>query len=167
MAAALFRDHLTKADEGRSISEVASAGTDVDSVGGPATPEAISEMADRGVDLSDHQARPVDGALLAKAGLVVVMTRRQEAAVGTLEATVRPRTFLFGEVARLAGIVGPRQDRTLGEWVESLAAARGGHFTAGRIVDEVLDPWGGTADDYRLCADRLDGFCSALARLLI
>ena len=167
MAAALYRDQLAKVDEGRPILEVVSAGTDVNSVGGPATPEAVQALAERGIDLSDHQARPVDNTLLTEADLVVVMTRRQEAAVGTLEATVRPRTFLFGEAARLAGTVGPRQDRTFREWVESLASARGGHFTGGRIVDEVLDPWGGTADDYRLCADRLDGFCSALARLLI
>ncbi|HCV33776.1 MAG TPA: hypothetical protein DGF10_03845, partial [Acidimicrobiaceae bacterium] len=55
MAAALYRDQLAKVDEGRPILEVVSAGTDVNSVGGPATPEAVQALAERGIDLSDHQ----------------------------------------------------------------------------------------------------------------
>ena len=54
----------------------------------------------------------------------------------------------------------------MADWVRALDGARGGHFTAGRVADEVADPWGGPDVAYQRCADRLDGICTALARLM-
>ena len=54
----------------------------------------------------------------------------------------------------------------MADWVRALDGARGGHFTAGRVADEVTDPWGGPDEAYHRCADRLDGICTALARLM-
>jgi len=166
MAEALLRERLAEVAGDGPVPEVSSAGVDVASPGGPASEGAVEETAGRGTDLSGHRTRPLDADLLAGATLVVAMTRRHEAAIGALEPTARSRTFLAGEVVRLGGTVGPRGDRSVAEWVRSLDAARAGHFTAGRVADEVADPWGGSSDDYRRCADRLEGVCTALARLL-
>ena len=166
MAQALLRERLAEGSPAGPVAEVASAGIEVASIGSPASGAAVEALAGRGVDLADHRTRGLDAGLLADAALVVAMTRRHEAAVGVLEATARSRTFLAGEVVRLAGIVGPRGDGPVDGGVGALDAARAGHFTAGRVADEVVDPWGGTVDDYRRCADRLDGVCSALARFL-
>ena len=164
MAEALLRTRLDEV-AGRPTT-VTSAGTDVRTPGGAATTMAIEVLAEQGIDLADHLTRPLDAGLLADADLVVAMTRRHEAVVGAVDPVARTRTFLVGEVVRLAATVGSRGDRPIAEWVRALDSSRGGHFTSGRVADEVADPWGGTAGDYRRCADRLDGVCAALARFL-
>jgi protein-tyrosine-phosphatase len=95
------------------------------------------------------------------------MTRRHEAAVTAMVPTARSRTFLAGEVARLGAGVGPVGDGGVVAWVGAMDAARGGHFTTGRVADEVPDPYGESLESYRRCADRLDGICTTLARLLV
>ena len=163
MAEALLRTRM--AESGVDGPEVRSVGTAA--VGGPATSAAVEVLADRGIDLSGHVSRPLTGELLASADLVVAMTRRHEAEIGSVDPDARSRTFLAGEVARLGGQVGPRGARLLTDWVRALDGARGGHFTTGRVADEVADPYGEPVEVYRSCADRLDGLCSALARLLV
>jgi protein-tyrosine-phosphatase len=39
-------------------------------------------------------------------------------------------------------------------------------MTTGRVSDEVPDPWGENREAYVQTASRLEGLCSALARLL-
>ena len=109
---------------------------------------------------------PLSVETVDKADLLVAMTRRNESAVDLLQSVARSRTFLAGEVVRLGGQVGPRGDRSMAAWVRALDGARGGHFTAGRVADEVTDPWGGPDEAYHRCADQLDGICTALARLM-
>ncbi len=168
MAEALLRTRL--AERAGENPAVASAGTAVRDHGGTpvgATPEAVEVLAERGIDLTGHAGTPLTGELLASADLVVAMTCRHEAAVGALDAVARSRTFLAGEVVRLGGQVGPRGDRTVGDWIRALGGARGGHFTTGRVADEVADPWGEPVEEYQRCADRLDGICTGLAHLLM
>ena len=87
--------------------------------------------------------------------------------MAALDQAARSRTFLAGEVARLGGQAGARDaGDSVRAWAEALHAARGGHMTTGRLADEVADPYGGPEDGYNRIADRLEGICSALARLL-
>ena len=166
MAEAVLRTRLD--ERGGVVPSVASAGTEVR--GGAdevrANSSAIEVLAERGIDLGGHVSTSLTLDLVAGADLVVAMTRPHEAAVAAIDPTARARTFLAGEVVRLGGQVGPRGDRPLDEWIRALDGARGGHFTAGRVVDEVADPWGEPLEAYRRCADRLDGICTGLARLL-
>ena len=170
MAEAVLRARLDErgGDVSALFLEVASAGTDVHwgADGVEATPLAVEVLARRGIDLSEHASRSLTFELVTGANLVVAMTRLHQAAVSALDPAARARTFLAGEVVRLGGQVGPREDRPLDEWIQALDGARGGHFTAGRVADEVPDPWGEPIDEYRRCADRLDGIATALARLL-
>ena len=162
MAEALLRHGLD--GRGPDVDVVASAGTD--STGGPATDKAVEVLADRGVDLAGHRSSQLTAASMADADLIVAMTRRHEAAVTALDQAARSRTFLAGEVARLGGWVGPVGTDGMAAWVRALDGARGGHFTTGRVADEVPDPYGEPLESYRRCADRLDGICATLARLL-
>ena len=165
MAEGLLRARL--GERSGDVPVVMSAGTEIrDRADRGATPDAVEVLADRGIDLESHTSTPLSVETVAGADLVVAMTRRHESAVGLLEPVARSRTFLAVEVVRLGGQVGPRGDRSMAEWVRALDGARGGHFTAGRLADEVADPWGGSDEVYRRCADQLDGICSALARLL-
>ena len=163
MAEGLLREILGAAG---SELEVASAGT-YGANAEPASGHAIRVLADRGVDIGAHRSRPLTSDLVDGADLVVAMARSHEAAVAALDQTARSRTFLAGEVARLGGQAGARDaGDSVRAWAEELHAARGGPMTAGRLADEVADPYGGSEDGYRRTADRLEGICSALARLL-
>jgi protein-tyrosine-phosphatase len=77
MAAALFRARAAR--EGYAV-RVESAGTwGVE--GAPASPLAQEVMAERGVTLDDHIARTVNGEMLERADLVIVMTRSHRDAI--------------------------------------------------------------------------------------
>lgn len=81
MAMALLQDKLNK-DEARRDWVVESAGT-WGSQGRSASDHAVAEMAERGLDLSCHQARPVTREIVVEANLVLVMTQNHAEAVKT------------------------------------------------------------------------------------
>jgi protein-tyrosine phosphatase len=163
MGEALLRHHLSAA--GVDL-EVASAGTHASGTS-PATGHGIDVMAERGIDLTGHRSTRLDTDALVDADLVLAMTREHETAVGLLDPSARGRTFLLGEAVRLGGQVDPPAvDEGLRSWADRLHGARGGHMTTGRVSDEVPDPWGENREAYVQTASRLEGLCSALARLL-
>ena len=163
MAEGLLREILEAAGSELEVASAGTYGADAE----PASGHAIRVLADRGIDIGAHRSRRLTCDLVDEADLVVAMTRSHEVAVATLDQTARSRTFLAGEVVRLGGQAGARGVGDLvPAWAEALHAARGGHMTTGRLADEVADPYGGSEDGYRRTADRLDGICSALARLL-
>ena len=82
MAMALLQDKLSR-DEVRRDWVVESAGTMSATVGRPASTHAVAEMADREIDLSCHQARPVTHEIMAQADLVLTMTRNHAEALRT------------------------------------------------------------------------------------
>jgi protein-tyrosine phosphatase len=66
-------------------------------VGDGADPGAISAMAQLKMDISSHQARQVDAAMLAEAHLVFVMSLAQKSALEKKYPWVRGRVFRLGE----------------------------------------------------------------------
>ena len=163
MAEALLRHGLRERSPDACV--VASVGTE--GGGSPATYQAVEVLAARGIDLAEHCSRQLTTESVADAHLIVAMTRRHEAAVTAMVPAARSRTFLAGEVARLGAGVGPVGEGGVVAWVRAMDGARGGHFTTGRVADEVPDPYGEPLESYRRCADRLDGICATLARLLV
>ena len=163
MAEALLGHSLRQL--GPDLSVVASAGTEGGS--SPATDKAVDVLAARGIDLGGHRSRALTAELVVDAELIVAMTRRHEAAVTAMVPEARSRTFLAGEVARIGSGVGPVGEGGTAAWVRAMDGARGGHFTTGRVADEVSDPYGESLESYRRCADRLDGICATMARLLV
>jgi len=163
MSEATLRHFLGAGD---GIPVVASVGT---SVAGevPATKHAVSVLAKRGIGLSEHRSRHLERDDLVSADLIIVMTRQHELAVGLLDPEARSRTFLLGELVRLAGQVGQRlSGQSLREWVWKINNARGGYMITGRLADEIADPYGETVEVYERLAVRLDGYCGILARLV-
>ncbi len=71
MAAALARALLAERDDDvtRAVSAGVAAGA-----GMPATPEAVEEMARRGLDLSAHRSRPLTAEMIERADAVFAMT---------------------------------------------------------------------------------------------
>lgn len=121
MAAGLLRHRL--ASEGLAETyEVASTGVwAVEDH--PASANAISVMAERGVDLSGHIARTIRATDVAEADLILAMSREHEQMI----RNTWPQ--YSWKVHRLSEMVGKRKD--------------------------VRDPYGGSVEEYRACADAL------------
>jgi protein-tyrosine phosphatase len=165
MAAALLAGHLR--DRGVRGAHVHSAGTLP--WRGAATDEAVAAMHERGVDVSHHRSRELSPALVARADLVLGMTRDHVGRVVAIDERAHDRTFLLGELVRLAAHVGPWDgggECSLREWVASVAQHRPHRRIPGRASDEIADPAGHPVDVYRRTADRLDRVTSAVADLL-
>jgi protein-tyrosine-phosphatase len=102
MAEGLLRQQLVQ--EGLDLRyDVASAGTwGVN--GRPASENAITVMAERGVDISAHRARTITGGDVAEADLILVMSREH---LHILESTWPQYRW---KIYRLSEMVGKRKD---------------------------------------------------------
>ncbi len=100
MAEALFREI---AGAGESGFQVISAGTSAGR-GVPAAEEAVQVLKEKGIDLSEHQSRPITEELLKEADLILTMTRSHKESLLQLEPGVGDKVFTLKEYARyLAG----------------------------------------------------------------
>jgi len=80
MAEAILKDLLKKAGGGLESVIVLSAGVAA-SDGAMASSQAIDVMEERGLDLSNHQSRPLIDAIVDRADLLLTMTRGHRAAI--------------------------------------------------------------------------------------
>jgi protein-tyrosine-phosphatase len=96
MAMALLQNRLAR-DEARRDWIVESAGT-WGSAGRPASGHAVAEMAERELDLSCHQARPVTGKMVVDADLVLVMTTNHAEALKTAFPNQAHKVYLLSEM---------------------------------------------------------------------
>lgn len=165
MAAALLARQL--GERGVEDAHVHSAGTLP--WRGAATDEAVAAMHERGLDITHHRSRELSRSLVARADLVLGMTRDHVGRVVAVDGRAHARTFLPGELVRLAAHVGPWTgggDRPLRDWLASVAGHRPHRGVPGRASDEIADPAGHPVEVYRRTADRLDRLASAVADLL-
>jgi protein-tyrosine phosphatase len=162
MAEALMRRHLAA----RSVAaRVHSAGTM--RWRGPATPEAVQAMRERGLDVSAHQSRGLNPALIDASDLVLGMTRAHVDFVALHCPDAIERTFMVRELARLGARVGPRErDEPVRQWLGRIAALREPGRPVGHPQDEIDDPVGQPVDMYRTTATRLDEALVGIAQLL-
>ncbi len=162
MAAALFSRHL---HENGVDARVRSAGTRPWEVG--ATDHTVTIMNEHGLDVSSHTNRRLIIDELAAADLVVGMTRDHVSIARRRCPDVADRTFLVGELSRLAREIGPRDvSETPREWIERVAARRPANRPYGRGVDEIDDPVGRGLNTHRVTAGRLDRELQTVAALL-
>jgi protein-tyrosine phosphatase len=160
MAEALLRHHL---GSGASW-DVASVGT-IGWNGYPATPHAVEVLAERGIDLRSHISRKISREEVERADLIVAMTRKHGWAVAAHEPRAANRTFLLGEIARLAR-TNRRDEASLRDWIESIGEQRPSHKPIGHAADEIHDPVGESIEVYRSTAAVLDRLLSELASAL-
>jgi low molecular weight protein-tyrosine phosphatase len=160
MAEALLRHHL--GDD--TTMPVASVGT-IGWNGYPATPHAVEVLAERGIDLGSHISRKINRDDVERADLIIAMTRKHGWAVAAHDPEASTRTFLLGEVTRLA-----REQRRNGEslrdWAEAIARSRKPDWPMGHASDEIHDPVGESIEVYRATAALLDRLLGELAAAL-
>jgi protein-tyrosine phosphatase len=136
-------------DAGRAEVTVHSAGT-VGADVGPPRP-LVEEGHAFGIDLAAHVPRTVDPGMIQGADLVVGLTREHVRETVVLVPPSFPRTFTLREIIRRGLHMGPRDPgEDLGTWLTRLHDGRLRTDLMGQSPDDdVIDPMGGTPDDYR------------------
>jgi protein-tyrosine phosphatase len=136
--------------------------------GGPATSHAVEILAQRGIDLSEHESRRLTPSFVTEADLVLGMTRDHVTGSLNHDPGARERSFVMGEVVRLGRKIGPRRpDQSVRDWCAEVAALRLPNRPPGIGSDEIADPVGEGMSVYQRTAEQLDHLCAELAALLI
>ncbi|MER7459592.1 low molecular weight phosphatase family protein [Micromonospora sp. NPDC126480] len=150
---------------GRPV-EVSSAGTDA--VEGLAMhPYAAEIAASTGADPADFRSRRLCREHLAGATLVLTATRRQRSLCSALAPAALHRTFTLRQFGRLAAAAEPASpEESLRAAVQAAARARGRLQPATPDTDDLRDPIGGGAADFRRCAEEIERSLRPLAALI-
>jgi protein-tyrosine phosphatase len=163
-AAALFlRRQL--GEMGTTSVTVSSAGTLEAEVGPP--PLLVEEGYRFGIDLGDHVARKVDPGMIEEADLVVGVAREHVREVVLAVPESFPRSFTLREIARRGLDVGSRAStEDLASWLARLCEGRQRPDLVGSSpVDDIADPMGGTAADYRQMLTEVSALTLTLRQL--
>ncbi|QGP91774.1 Protein-arginine-phosphatase [Neomoorella glycerini] len=146
MAAAIAA-HI-KEERGLDI-DIASAGLAARE-GDPATPQAIQAVAAMGIDLQDHRARQVTGALVEEAGLILTMTRAHKEYLLRLYPEARGKTFTLKEYVRDG-----EEKPSPGEPREETGARAAAEEPPVTVDDDIPDPFGRPLEVYQATAREL------------
>jgi protein-tyrosine phosphatase len=128
---------------------VHSAGTLGGDVGPPI--ELVQEGRSFGLELGGHVPLIVDPGMIQEANLVVGLAREHVRETVVAVPNSFPRTFTLKEIVRRGLQVGSRgANEELGTWLDRVHGARRHTELMGASSDDdVLDPMGGSPDDYR------------------
>jgi protein-tyrosine-phosphatase len=162
-AALLLSRHLERS--GTTGVMVHSAGT----LGAPfGSPDLLVEEARPfGIDLGDHTPRRFDPAMIADADLVVGLSREHVREAVLADIPSFPKSFTLRELVRRGSAVGPRRDgEALGEWLARVhQGRRHAELIGDSPDDDVVDPMGGTSDDYRVMLVDVESLTATLSQL--
>ncbi|MCL6515839.1 low molecular weight protein arginine phosphatase [Alicyclobacillus sp.] len=112
--------------------------------GMPMTPAAADALTRRRVPLAPHQSQPLTDDLVARADIILVMTR------GQLEDLVARFPQAKGKVHLLGSFAGG----TAKEAAEALPDSTADRAPSTRGCD-IVDPFGGSDEHYEACADQI------------
>jgi protein-tyrosine phosphatase len=148
------------------VSSAGTAGWD----GSGAMPESVEAAAERGIDISGHVARRLDGDLVASADLVLAMAEEHRSSVNRTTPEAAGKTFTLKELARLLeALPAHPSDRpadpgaTLVARVSDADALRRSGFDGNPYDEDIVDPLGLPLESYRAIAWELDEWCGRLA----
>ena len=135
---------------------------------GPASPEVVELMAQRGFDVSTHVSRQLSPELVEAADLVVGMAREHVREAALLAPGALARTFTLKELVRRGAEGGPMlADETLGAWLDRLGGDRvPADLMGGSELDDVADPIGQRMAAFEQAADEIDDLATRLSRLV-
>ena len=155
MAAALLQHRCDQLGVDVSVS---SAGVRAHQL--PVDPDAVAVLAEQGLDISAHQPRAFDRAMLDDADLVVTMTRDHLRTVATAAPGMFRRAFTARELAR-------RLARHEHLDLDALNEGRSPRELMGDDpADDIADPYGMSLQLHRVCAAEIDETMRVIAHAL-
>lgn len=163
MAAALLARALTE----RGVpADVRSAGFVTEDL--PSPPNAVTSLAEHGLDLSGHRSRLLTADMVRWADLVIGMERRHVREVAVLDRDAFAKTFTLVELVRRAETVGPHApDQPLETWLHRVGGGRSPHdLLRDDDADDVPDPHRQNMRAYRRAVATIDELVTELADLL-
>lgn len=125
MAEAILKKELKKRFGDEYSLEVTSAGIGA-RPGDPASPNAVTAMAEKGIDISGHKASLATREMVMAADLILTMTVSHKRAILSLAPEARGKVFTLGE------------------------------FAGKGEQHEISDPFAGSLDDYRKAAAEIE-----------
>lgn len=147
--------------------EVRSAGT-AGWEGSGATPESVEAGAERGLDVSAHEARRLHVSMIEEAGLVLTMTAEHRSDVIAMAPSAGSKTFTLKELARLAeALPVPADAPDLEERIAQADALRRSGFEGNPHDDDITDPLGLPLDTYRAIAWEIEEWATRMADALV
>ncbi len=152
---------------GDATPDVGSAGT-FGWEGSGATAESVEAGAERGLDVSEHVARPLVPPLVNDAVLVVTMTAEHRDEVVAMVPSAAARTFTLKELARLAeALPAPGTPADLESRVAAAASLRSRGFEGNPFDEDVTDPLGSPLDTYRAIAWEIETYTDRMTEALL
>ncbi len=135
--------------------------------GASIAPAYVAIALESGLDLSSHVSHTISPLDLIGQDLVLTMTRELLREVVVLEPSIWPRAFTMREFLRRASNHGARKPtESLDRWIDAIAAPRTRAQVLGDLdADDVADPVGGTAEEYRVMLRQLDRLARGIAAL--
>jgi protein-tyrosine phosphatase len=138
--------------------------------GAPASPPdvLVKEGMAFGLDLSRHTPRRIDAASIAGADLIVGMEREHVREVVLADTSSFPKTFTLREIVRRGEHKGQRDGgESLADWLNRLALGRRHLDLVGDSpIDDISDPMGGTAEQFRRMLTDVQDLTRSLYRLI-
>lgn len=124
-------------------------------------PYAADELRQLGGDSEPLRSRRLTASMVKEADLVLTAGREHRADVLSLDPRALSRCFTLLEFSRLVGHINPDEVRADGlvEHARSLVSAAAGQ--RGQLApvppgdDDVPDPFGGPANSFQICAERI------------
>jgi protein-tyrosine phosphatase len=135
--------------------------------GDPPHPEVVSVMTSYRIDIAAHRSHVASAADLARAILVLTMTRENLRHAVVAEPEVWPRTFTLKELVWRGEQIGARlSGESLADWLARTHAGRDQASLLGDSPeDDVVDPAGEPLHAYAATAALLDRLVTRLADL--
>jgi protein-tyrosine-phosphatase len=114
-------------------------------------PDLQVEGAPYGLDLSDHIPRKVDGEAIARADVVVGMERAHLREIVLAYPPSFTKTFTLRDIVRRGREKGQRgRHQSFADWLDHLGEGRRHvELLGASLMDDISDPMGGTAEEFR------------------
>lgn len=134
--------------------------------GMPAISEAVEAMARRGLDVSSHRSRQVDGSVLRHSDLILTAERDHVVKIASIDPAAFRRALTLPEfvstTSRATGSAG-----TLADWVTSITSERTAMAYLRDPIEEVDDPTGTTGRTFEHAVVAIEAACSMAATAIV
>ena len=131
------------------------------------TPRAIQLLAARDIDVSGYLSHYLGKTGVVGADLIVTAEHRHVVTIAGRWPEVYDRTFTLPEMVELGERIGPRDGRTLREWLDGLHAERPAPLDyLDQPVGEIADPTGHSATQWSACFEQIDDLTARLIALM-